>query len=118
MLQNKQAVLRADALDFSLQRRGNVARDGVGDDRDPLVPLQSEANINGIARAGDQFRINRMEIGAIGHIESCENYSEIERRQTPRFAMLSAVIGENSGSIRRFSIFPIDLRFRSLARRS
>jgi len=44
---------RADALDFSLQRRGNVARDGVGDDRDPLVPLQSEANINGIARAGD-----------------------------------------------------------------
>jgi len=42
-----------------------------------------------------------MEIGAIRHIESCENYSEIERRQTPRFAMLSAMIGENNGSIRK-----------------
>jgi hypothetical protein len=30
-----------------------------------------------------------MEIGAIGHTESCENYAEIERRQTPQFAILS-----------------------------
>src|SRR2546430_10458952 len=43
-----------------------------------------------------------MEIGAIRHTEGCENYAEIERRQTPQVAMLSAVIGENNGSIRRF----------------
>jgi hypothetical protein len=59
-----------------------------------------------------------MEISAIGHIEGCENYAEIERKQTPQVAMLSAVIGENNGSIRRCSIFPIDRCFRSLARRS
>jgi hypothetical protein len=31
-----------------------------------------------------------MEIGAIGHTEVCENYAEIERRQTPQFAILSS----------------------------
>jgi len=86
---------------------------GLINDRTKLIILNSPQNptggvlekkdIDGIARTGDQFRINRMEIGAIRHTEGCENYAEIERRQTPRFAMLSAVIGENNGSIRRFS---------------
>jgi hypothetical protein len=31
-----------------------------------------------------------MEIGAIGHTEGCENYAEIQSRQTPQFAILSS----------------------------
>jgi hypothetical protein len=81
MLEHEQAVLRANALDFSLQCRGNPARDRVGDDRESLLPFQSQTNIDRVARARDQFRINRMEISAIGHTESCENYAEIKRRQ-------------------------------------
>src|SRR6266487_3157243 len=81
MLEHEQAVLRANALDFSLQGRGNLARCNVGDDGDPLRPFQSKTNIDRVARAGNQFRINRMEISAIGHTESCENYAEIQRRQ-------------------------------------
>src|SRR6266481_6272314 len=81
MLEHEQAVLRANALDFSLQRRGNLARSSIGDDGDPLLRLQSKTNLDRIACARDQFRINRMEISAIRHTESCENYAEIQRRQ-------------------------------------
>src|SRR5207244_1116266 len=96
------SVIRTDALDFFLQGRGDLARDSVGDDGDSLFRFQSKTNIDRVPCTGDQFRINRAEIGAIRHTEGCENYAEIERRQTPQVAMLSAVIGENNGSIRRF----------------
>ena len=84
VLEHKQTVIGTDALDFSLQRRGDLSRDSIGDDGNSLFPSQPETNIDRIACAGDQFGINRMEVGAIRHIEGCENYAEIERRQTPR----------------------------------
>src|SRR5207245_33389 len=61
----------------------------VRDDGDPLALFQSKTNIDRIVRAGDQFRINRIEISSIRHTESCQNYSEIERWQTLWSATLS-----------------------------
>ena len=54
-------------LAAALQGRGDLARDSVGHDRDPLFRFQSKTNINRVPCTGDQFRINRMEIGSIGH---------------------------------------------------
>jgi hypothetical protein len=42
------------------------ARDGVGDDRDSLLGFQSQAGMDRIVRAWDQFRLNRMEINTVG----------------------------------------------------
>jgi hypothetical protein len=67
MLEHEQAVLRANALDFSLQCRGNPARDRVGDDRESLLRFQSQTNIDRVARTREQFRVNRVKINAIGH---------------------------------------------------
>jgi hypothetical protein len=89
MLEHKQTVIRTDALDFSSQRGSDLARDSVGDDRDALLRFQSKTNIDCVPCAGDQFRINRMEVSAIGHTESCQNYAEIERWQTLQSATLS-----------------------------
>src|ERR1700751_3492953 len=101
MLEHKQRVIRTDALDFSLQRRGDLARDSVGDDSDPLLRLQSKTNIDRVPCAGNQFWINRMEIRAVGHIESCENYAEIPRRQTLRF--VPRVLGNAVKRVHRLS---------------
>jgi NADPH:quinone reductase-like Zn-dependent oxidoreductase len=54
---------------------------------------------------------DRVLVGAIGHIEGCENYAEIERKQTPQVAMLSAVIGENNGSISNLNFGSEELAF-------
>ena len=67
MLEHKQTVIRPDALHFRLQRRGDAAGDGVGDNRDSLLRFQSQTGIDRVARAREQFRINWMEINAIGH---------------------------------------------------
>jgi len=69
-----------------LQRGSDLARDSVRDDRDPLLRFQSETNIDRVARAGDQFQINRVEVSAIGHTESVQNYAEFERRQISWFS--------------------------------
>ena len=86
MLEHKQAVIRTDALHFPLQCRCDFARRGVGDDCDPLPRFQSKADIDGIARAGDQFRINRMKISSVRH----EKFSELrgnQGRANPLFLM-------------------------------
>src|SRR6266571_3128226 len=67
MLEHKQAVVRADAFYFRLQRSGDFVSGGVGDDRDPLNGLEAQTNVDGVARSGNQLRINRMEISAIWH---------------------------------------------------
>src|SRR5437870_4360789 len=89
MLEHEQVVLRANAFHFGLQSCRDVASRLVRDDGDPLVLFQSKTNIDRIVRAGDQFRINRIEISSIRHTESCQNYSEIERWQTLWSATLS-----------------------------
>src|SRR5205807_9902409 len=86
MLEHKQTVIRTNALDFSLQRGSDLARDSVRDDRDPLLRFQSETNIDRVARAGDQFQINRVELSAIGHTENVQNYAEFERKQISWFS--------------------------------
>jgi hypothetical protein len=48
--------------------------------------FQSKTNLDRIARTRDQFRINRVEINAIRHTESVEDYAEFERRQISRFS--------------------------------
>ena len=58
------------SLDLGLQGRGDVAGAFIGDDGDALLRFQSKADMDRIPRARDKFRINRMEISAIGHIES------------------------------------------------
>ena len=70
MLQHKQTVLRPNPLHFRLQRRRDAAGDRVRDNRDSLLRFQSQTSIDRVARAGEQFRINWMEISAIGHTES------------------------------------------------
>ena len=37
VLEHKQTIIGANALDFFLQCRGDLARDTVGNDRDPLL---------------------------------------------------------------------------------
>src|SRR5262245_63525555 len=66
MLENEQAVLRTDTLDFSLQRRGDLTRHSISDDRDSLLQSQSKTNIDRVPCARYQFRINWLEINAIG----------------------------------------------------
>ena len=67
MLEHKEAVIGTDALDLSLQCRGNLPRGSVGDNGDPLLRLQSKTHLDRVACTGKQFRINWMEISAIGH---------------------------------------------------
>jgi hypothetical protein len=67
MLEDEQAVLGADALDFRLQRCRDATGDRVRDNRDSLLRFQSQAGMDRIVRAREQFRINWMEISAIGH---------------------------------------------------
>jgi hypothetical protein len=73
MLQHKQTVVRTDPLYLLLERRCDFARRGVGDHCDPLLRFQSKTNVNRVARAGEQLRINRMKISAVGH----EKFSEL-----------------------------------------
>src|SRR5439155_1102126 len=67
VLEYEQAVIRTNALYFSLQGRGYLARDSVRDNRDPLLRFQSKTNIDRVTRTRDKLRINRMKIGSIGH---------------------------------------------------
>src|SRR2546429_9581240 len=50
VLEYEQAVIRTNALYFSLQGRGYLARDSVRDNRDPLLRFQSKTNIDRVAR--------------------------------------------------------------------
>ena len=67
MLEDEQTVIGADALDFRLQRCRDVAGERVRDNGDPLLRLQSKTHLDRVAGARDQFRVNWMEISAIGH---------------------------------------------------
>ena len=67
MFEHEKAVIGADLFHFGLQSRRDRARRLVGDDRDPLVRLEAQAHFDGVARARDQFRIDGMEKGTVGH---------------------------------------------------
>jgi len=67
MLEHKETVIGTDAFDLSLECRGNLPRGSVGDNSDALLRLQSKTHLDRVAGAREQFRINWMEISAIGH---------------------------------------------------
>ena len=54
IFEDENGVFRADLFHFRLQRRRDLARRFVGDNRDPLVRLEAQANADGIARAGTE----------------------------------------------------------------
>ena len=51
MFEDEKCVFGADLFDFCLQRRGDLARRFIGDNRDPFVRLKAQANADGVARA-------------------------------------------------------------------
>jgi hypothetical protein len=60
-------MFRPDFFDFTLQRRRDVPRDFISDDRDALIRLQPQTIPDRIARAGLEFRINGYGVSAIRH---------------------------------------------------
>src|SRR5260370_20474391 len=69
VFEGKQAVVRADALDFGLQRRRDVARHFIRDDGDAFVGFESKANLNSVARTGRKFGVNRIDGETVRHLE-------------------------------------------------
>jgi hypothetical protein len=67
LFQNENGMRRADFFDFTLERRRDIPRELIGDDRDPLIGLQPQAIPDRIARPGLEFRINSYGVGAIRH---------------------------------------------------
>jgi hypothetical protein len=59
MFEHKQAVGSANLLDFMFQRGRDLARSLVGDDRNPLVPLEAETDLNRIPSPGKKLGIYR-----------------------------------------------------------
>jgi hypothetical protein len=53
-------VFGSDFLYFSLQGRCDFARHFIGDNGNPLVRLQSQADADGVARTRRQFGIERL----------------------------------------------------------
>jgi hypothetical protein len=81
-LQNKDGMLRADFFDFALERRGNIARCFVGDDRDPFFPFQPKTIADGISRSGLELRIDRDGVVAVRHgLASGQFYAKFEAEQ-------------------------------------
>jgi hypothetical protein len=81
--QNKNGVFRADLFHFALERRRNLARSLIGDDRDPLLRLHTQTIPDGIARTGLELRIDRDGVGAVGHnSESAQHDAKISRPQS------------------------------------
>ena len=51
-------MLRAHFFDFPLEGGRNFPGDRIGDNRDPLLGFEPQANANGITRAGRELRID------------------------------------------------------------
>ena len=56
--ENEDSVFRAHFFHFLLKRSGDVACRLVGDNRDAFFGFETQANADGVARAGLEFRID------------------------------------------------------------
>jgi hypothetical protein len=60
-------MFRPDFFHFTLERRRDIPREFIGDDRDALVGLQPQAIPDRVARPGLESRIKGYGVGAIRH---------------------------------------------------
>src|SRR4029078_5229887 len=59
--------VRPRALGLLLAWSGNLPRRSIGNNGDPLLRLQPKTHLDRVAGARHQFRVNWVEISAIGH---------------------------------------------------
>jgi hypothetical protein len=67
LFQNENGMFRADFLDFTLERRRDIPRGFIGDDRDALIRLQAQTIPDRVPRARLKLRIDGYGVGAVRH---------------------------------------------------
>src|SRR6266568_513156 len=67
VLEDEEIVIRTNLLDFRLQRCRDGAGCFVGNDGNPLLWPEAQADADGVTRAWNQFSIDGVDNPAVGH---------------------------------------------------